>query len=123
MEGSAPPISGWTACPRQIAIVHRPGSSPARRSRRSAREFGKKDHTTACTRVDKIADMMDADEAFRNKIRFDRRANPIRSDARQLRNCDDHRTGRGRHEPVRPAFVFPRPSKAVRLGTRHRLAG
>jgi chromosomal replication initiator protein len=34
-----------------------------------AREFGKKDHTTAMYARDKIADMMDADEAFRNKIR------------------------------------------------------
>jgi len=34
-----------------------------------AREFGKKDHTTAMYARDKIADMMDADEAFRNKVR------------------------------------------------------
>ncbi len=34
-----------------------------------AREFGKKDHTTAMYARDKIADMMDADEAFRNRIR------------------------------------------------------
>ena len=34
-----------------------------------AREFGKKDHTTAMYARDKIADMMEADEAFRNKIR------------------------------------------------------
>ena len=34
-----------------------------------AREFGKKDHTTVMYARDKIADMMDADEAFRNKIR------------------------------------------------------
>jgi chromosomal replication initiator protein len=34
-----------------------------------AREFGKKDHTTAMYARDKINDMMDADEAFRNKIR------------------------------------------------------
>jgi chromosomal replication initiator protein len=34
-----------------------------------AREFGKKDHTTAMYARDKIADMMDADEAFRNRVR------------------------------------------------------
>ena len=34
-----------------------------------AREFGKKDHTTAMYARDKIADLMDADEAFRNRIR------------------------------------------------------
>ena len=34
-----------------------------------AREFGKKDHTTAMYARDKIADMMEADEAFRNKVR------------------------------------------------------
>src|SRR6202049_2718926 len=34
-----------------------------------AREVGKKDHTTAMYARDKIADMMEADEAFRNKIR------------------------------------------------------
>src|SRR6202171_3348576 len=34
-----------------------------------AREFGKKDHTTAMYARDKIADMMDNDEAFRNKVR------------------------------------------------------
>ena len=34
-----------------------------------AREFGKKDHTTAMYARDKIADMMEADEAFRNRIR------------------------------------------------------
>jgi chromosomal replication initiator protein len=34
-----------------------------------AREFGKKDHTTAMYARDKIADLMDTDEAFRNKIR------------------------------------------------------
>jgi chromosomal replication initiator protein len=34
-----------------------------------AREFGKKDHTTAMYARDKIADLMDADEAFRNRVR------------------------------------------------------
>jgi chromosomal replication initiator protein len=34
-----------------------------------AREFGKKDHTTAMYARDKIADMMEADEAFRNRVR------------------------------------------------------
>jgi chromosomal replication initiator protein len=34
-----------------------------------AREFGKKDHTTAMYARDKIADLMDSDEAFRNRIR------------------------------------------------------
>jgi len=34
-----------------------------------AREFGKKDHTTAMYARDKIADLMEADEAFRNRIR------------------------------------------------------
>ena len=34
-----------------------------------AREFGKKDHTTAMYARDKIADLMDSDEAFRNRVR------------------------------------------------------
>jgi len=34
-----------------------------------AREFGKKDHTTVMYARDKIKDQMDADEAYRNKIR------------------------------------------------------
>jgi chromosomal replication initiator protein len=34
-----------------------------------AREFGKKDHTTAMYARDKIADLMDADEAFRIRLR------------------------------------------------------
>ena len=34
-----------------------------------AREFGKKDHTTAMYARDKIADLIDSDEAFRNRVR------------------------------------------------------
>lgn len=34
-----------------------------------AREFGKKDHTTAMYARDKISDAMEADEAFRNRVR------------------------------------------------------
>ncbi len=34
-----------------------------------AREFGKKDHTTAMYARDKIADMMESDQAFRKRIR------------------------------------------------------
>jgi chromosomal replication initiator protein len=54
--------------PRQIAMYiawQLTGSSLPQ----IARDFGKKDHTTAMYARDKIADMMEADEAFRNKVR------------------------------------------------------